>query len=910
MSLRSLKVCELKKRYREARLPVSGNKNQLVERLLENDFSESVSDNETVVLKRTISSLEKTITELVSQQNRNVPILANFNPTMSSPPINAVETTTQLNTTVTSTYTVANPKIVPTMYNGQHSLWTTAQEPSNNNNFTEFSRPRHIAFVPQSNVHFTHASTQVPPVTSVAYTAPYHPSAPYAFDHVRAPQIVPHYYNPYENVRDIVELLPYFDPSSDRSLSSKQFVKRVENLKSIYGWRESTLLFAVQQKMRGSAKYWVDSLQDVFISWPQFVNKFLLDFPCIENEADVHIKMAQTKRQSNESAQEFYYRMLALGAKGGLSDSSIARHIINGINDFDLRKKISNDYNRCQDLLRDIINFSIYNDVKNASAKSSFKMNPPPEKNSNRKLPSEENQNPTKTVSLEKVKCYNCFQFGHYSINCKEPQRKPRCEKCQRTTHKTADCVVKVNSRVNKIEQSTCDDKINKVILVNGIETIAFVDPGSSRTLVRKTFAPEIGSPRQQVTTLQGFAGGQYVSTGIVSAVIEIDGKKIQTDMLITEDDLLYKPVLLGRDVLCRAGKRLVIEQDQCRVERIQNIVVTNELNLTERQEFDTLLTEYPDVFANNLSEIGKCGISKMTIELNTDKPIYHKPYRIPFAKRAIVFEIVSDLLKNEIIRPSDSSYAAPVVLVEKKNGEHRLCVDYRSLNKVTLKKPYPMPIMEEQFSQLSGNIYFTTLDLRTGYHQIEIDENSKKFTAFVTTDGHYEYNRMPFGLVNAPAFFQSLMDKIVAQMPPGEILAYLDDVIIPSQSIDEGHKRLEKFFKILKQNRLTLRMDKCKFLEKEIDHLGHIINENGIKPGKRKVAAIENFPPPKNVTEVRRFLGLAGFFRKFVPNFSLIAKAITRLLHKSEQNNFVWGEMQQQAFLNLIQQLCSEPLL
>ncbi|XP_053968978.1 uncharacterized protein LOC128870388 [Anastrepha ludens] len=877
---------------RDAGLPVTGNKNQLIERLMDNNVSESESDTQRVVMQR-LSSLEKTISDLVLQQKQNTTTSNNFVPPISSSPVNVIGNMEKSAPTVTSTYTVMHPQVLPNAYNSQHSLWTTAQEPSNVN-FPEFSQSGHVAFVPQSNAYVSHACMQapptfppptfVPPVTSAPYATYQNPSVPYTFDYVRAPPVVPNYHNPYENVRDIVELLPVFDPSSDRSLTSKQFVKRVENLRSVYGWRENTLLFAVQQKMRGSAKYWVDSLQDVFISWAEFVHKFLLNFPCIENEADVHLKMAQTKRQTNESAQEFYYRMLALGSKGGLSDSSIARHIINGINDSDLRKKISNNYTHCQDLLSDIINFNIYNEVKTAPPKMVFKTNASIEKPPNRKFAVTENQKPQTPLPLEKVKCYNCFKFGHYSVNCAEPQRKSRCEKCQRTTHKTADCYLKTENRINIIDQRACDDKIVKTIKVNGIETLAFVDPGSSRTLIRKTFARKIGDVREQLTILKGFADGQYASTEIVSAIIEIDGNNNPTIMPVIDDDFLCESVLLGRDVLCRAGNRLVIEQDQCRIEDINKIDVTNDLSVIDRQSLQQLLTQHADVFARNLSEIGKCDVAKMSIELNINIPICLKPYRIPFAKRAIVSEIVSELLSNNIIRPSESSYAAPVVLVEKKNGEHRLCVDYRSLNKVTIKRPYPMPIMEEQFAQLAGNNFFTTLDLRTGYHQIEIDESSKKYTAFVTTDGHYEYNRMPFGLVNAPAVFQCMMDKIIAQMPRGEVLAYLDDVIIPSKTIDEGLKRLEKFIKILKRYGLTLRMDKCKFLKNEIEHLGHVINRNGITPGKRKVAAIADFPPPKNVTELRRFLGLTGFFRKFVPNYSFIVKPITQLLRKEEQ--------------------------
>lgn len=219
------------------------------------------------------------------------------------------------------------------------------------------------------------------------------------------------------------------------------------------------------------------------------------------------------------------------------------------------------------------------------------------------------------------------------------------------------------------------------------------------------------------------------------------------------------------------------------------------------------------------------------------------------------------------------------------------------------------MPIIDEQFAQLSGNKYFTTLDLRMGYHQIEVEESSKKFTAFVTTEGHYEYNRMPFGLVNAPSVFQEVMNKIAAKMNPGEILVYLDDVIIPSKSVNEGLSRLTKILKLLRESGLKLRFTKCNFLSEEVNYLGHVINKNGIKPGENKITAIKNFKVPINITEPRRFLGLTGFFRKFVPECALISKPITKLLAKTNES-FKWGKDQQCAFENLIERLSNAPIL
>lgn len=298
-----------------------------------------------------------------------------------------------------------------------------------------------------------------------------------------------------------------------------------------------------------------------------------------------------------------------------------------------------------------------------------------------------------------------------------------------------------------------------------------------------------------------------------------------------------------------------------------------------------------------------------MEIQLTSDKPVQMRPYRVPFAKRAILTNITNDLMRHGIIRPSDSTYASPVVLVAKRNGEHRMCVDYRQLNLITSKIPYPMPIMDEHFAQLAGNRYFTTLDMRMGYHQIEVDEKSRRYTAFVTHDGHFEYNRMPFGLVNAPAVFQNAMDNLCSKMPSGEILVYLDDIVIPSKTVNEGLSRLDRFLTLAAESGLTLRFDKCQFLAMTIEYLGYIIDENGIIPGNEKTSAIKNYRTPTSVTEVRRFLGLTGFFRKFVPGYSLITRPLTKLLRKTE-TLFVWTSEQQNAFEELVDILTRKPVL
>lgn len=297
-----------------------------------------------------------------------------------------------------------------------------------------------------------------------------------------------------------------------------------------------------------------------------------------------------------------------------------------------------------------------------------------------------------------------------------------------------------------------------------------------------------------------------------------------------------------------------------------------------------------------------------MAINLQNNDPVVYRPYRLAVKEKEQVRTMVSELLENDIVRPSTSSYASPVVLVKKKNGEFRLCIDYRALNKKTVKENYPMPLIDDQLDVLSGNQLFTTLDLKSGYYQIPIREGDKHKTAFVTPDGHFEFNRMPFGLANAPATFQRLMNQVLGSARHKEVLAYLDDVIIPSNSFDEGLTRLESVLQLFSKVGFTFNLSKCIFFSPKVEYLGFEVSVNGIRPGSKKIEAVEKFPTPLNHHNVRQFLGLASFFRRFVQGFSVIAKPLTYLLRKDVK--WIWGPDQDKAFRTLQNALVSKPTL
>lgn len=320
------------------------------------------------------------------------------------------------------------------------------------------------------------------------------------------------------------------------------------------------------------------------------------------------------------------------------------------------------------------------------------------------------------------------------------------------------------------------------------------------------------------------------------------------------------------------------------------------------------LLNTYRDCFALDTSELGISNVSEMHIKLNDQSPVAYKPYRLSYKEREIVRGLINELLESKIIQESNSSYASPIVLVRKKNGEYRLCIDYRALNKKTVKDSYPMPVIDDQLDRLNGKRFFTSLDLKSGYYQIPVAESSRHLTAFVTPDGHYEYTRMPFGLVNAPAVFQHMINKTLGKDRYELAMPYMDDILSPATTIEDGLDKLKKILDALRQAGLTLNLQKCHFFENTLEYLGFEVSDQGLRPGQRKIDAVASFPTPTTVHQVRQFIGLASFFRRFIPNFASIAKPLTMLTKSNTP--WSWTEDQRGAFETIKAQLTQRPLL
>ena len=292
-----------------------------------------------------------------------------------------------------------------------------------------------------------------------------------------------------------------------------------------------------------------------------------------------------------------------------------------------------------------------------------------------------------------------------------------------------------------------------------------------------------------------------------------------------------------------------------------------------------------------------------------TGPPIRQPLRRLPAALKETVTEEINKMLEKQVIRPSCSPWSSPVVMVRKPNGLWRFCIDFRRVNDVTHKDAYPLPRIDTTLESLGGSTLFSTLDLASGYWQVELDENSKEKTAFSTQKGHYEFNVMPFGLTNAPATFQRLMECTLAGLNNMECLIYLDDIIVFSANFTQHLEQLEHIFDRLRTTGLTLNPAKCKFAQTEVKYLGFMVTPKGIKPNSDKVDAVLNYPVPRNVTQLRHFLGMSNYYRRFIYQYSKIASPLHKLTRKSNQD-FTWTPTCQDAFDQLKQLLTNPPIL
>ena len=322
----------------------------------------------------------------------------------------------------------------------------------------------------------------------------------------------------------------------------------------------------------------------------------------------------------------------------------------------------------------------------------------------------------------------------------------------------------------------------------------------------------------------------------------------------------------------------------------------------------DSLVSKFPDVFQSPQG-VPPDRSDPFTIELEPGTaPLSKSLYRMAPAEMAELKKQLEELLDKGFIRPSSSPWGAPVLFVKKKDGSMRLCIDYRGLNRVTVKNKYPLPRIDELLDQLKGAKWFSKIDLASGYHQIPLEPNDIRKTAFRTRYGHYEFVVMPFGLTNAPAAFMKMMNSVFRDFLDEFVIIFIDDILIYSKDEESHRKHLRAVLERLREHKLYAKLSKCSFWQKSIGFLGHIVSDQGISVDPEKIRAIKDWPRPRSATEVRSFLGLAGYYRNFVKGFGSLAQPMTRLTGKDVK--FTWSEECEGCFSALKDMLTSAPVL
>lgn len=458
-------------------------------------------------------------------------------------------------------------------------------------------------------------------------------------------------------------------------------------------------------------------------------------------------------------------------------------------------------------------------------------------------------------------------------------------------------------------------------IVVQG-KTFPLEDHPYMRSLVRLGEDVTIPANSYTIARVKGKFKGQHLISAINTGFIgQEPGLTVTNTLLDNMKPNRSYPIRLvnttSRDFTLKKGNVIAQAEDDVEVQEATDLddqvwdstPADDTINVPEkyRQAVETLLAKY-EICASSDMELGRTNLIKLKIETGENTPFRQRPYRVPLAKRDVIDRQVEEMLKAEVITECHSPWCSPVVLVKKKKtGEYRFCIDFRKLNLRTVKYNWPLPVIDDILASLGEARYFSCMDLRSGYWQVGIEEKDKDKTAFACHKGIYRFEVMPFGLTNAPSVFTELMQKVLAGLD-SFCRPYLDDVVIYSRSEKDHFKHLGIVFDRIKNAGLKLKKSKCEFFAKRMNYLGHLVTPDGILPDPEKVRVMTELAPPTCVREVRGFIGMASYYRKFLDSFSEIALPLTRLTRKHAR--FHWDAECQAAFDHLKSKLADTPIL
>lgn len=721
--------------------------------------------------------------------------------------------------------------------------------------------------------------------------------------------------------------------SGDDFYTIKNFFRDIEeNFDLFPSINDSQKLIFAKRLICGTAKSFLFS-QSNLNTYEVFKTELIKEFSDTVTSIEIHRELQNRKMSKTETFLQYLNSMreLANRCDTPIDEASVIQYVINGIPGAQSDKIIlygANSFSEFKQKLRTYE--TIVNDVKASnSVASNLRNNYDKQKrfvdqNNQRKQSKFNIADQSRTLQ----RCFNCNDVGHLSKSCPNRSRGPKCLSCNMFGHKSLDCSKNKrndssnqNASVNTVLEKRSPVDMCKEVIICDRKFNGLTDTGSNLTLLRKSAHVNIGSPPLEKSNklLTGFGFSQTNIVGSFESELIIDEQNFPVTINVVPNTCTHYDLIIGCDVIQQAN--LSISQNGVKFSKISetsnNIAENFILNIADdsptfdigpnvskqtRVEVEQLLMAYKP-------EKTKTANVELDIVLTDDEPIFHKPRRLPFTERGIVDEQVDEWLKNGIVEPCSSPYASQVVVVRKKDGKSRVCIDYRRLNRKLIKDNYPLPLIDDILDCLQNAKIFITIDLKNGFFHVPVNEKSRKYTSFITHNGQYQFRRMPFGISNGPSIFMRYINSVFRDLiAKGIVLPYLDDIVIPAANESEALEYFKLVLEVARNYGLEINFKKCQFLHNRIEFLGHVIENGKLSPSPTKTKAVLNYPELKNVKDVRRFLGLTGYFRKFIPSYSTIAKPLSDLLRKDSP--FIFQTDQKNAFQKLKYLLSQQPVL
>lgn len=719
--------------------------------------------------------------------------------------------------------------------------------------------------------------------------------------------------------------LPSYDP--DGNIGIREWCKHVTTAMDTYNLSDYDVRMKVGSLLKGRARLYVDSWLVSTGSWEELCDVLITTFEPENRYSRDVTRFREHVYDNSKNIAQFLSEAWILWqrvTKDKLTSDDAVEAVIGCINDERLRIELLNARAK-----------SVPELISVASS-----IRPTKRANSNQ-ITQNLNKRP-RLSEKSNLYCQVCKRTNHDTRDCRIANKntlprprhdlnsdtqniaKPTCTFCSKLGHTYETCFKRERAVVSNINCIGRPKLTWIPTAIGNYEFNAIFDSGAECSLVRESVAAKIPGKRiNKVHFLKGIGQFTVVSLTTVVAICVIDNLRVELQLHVVPDYEICSDILIGTNLINDTNLSVLVTSRGAKLLH-QPVVYhmfpqdtkfdklnTDLSNEDQINELKILLIKYTHMFIHGYP---RTRVNTGELEIRLKDPtryVERRPYKLSPIEREKVREIVTELLEHGIIRESTSAFSSPIILVKKKNGQSRMCVDYRELNKNTLRDHYPLPIISDQIDQLSGGSYYSTFDMAAGFHQIPVSESSIERTAFVTPDGLYEYLTMPFGLCNAVSVYQRCINRALGSLLYGSdpiCQVYVDDVLSKCRDFSEGLSRIERILMTLQEAGFSINVEKTVFFKRSIEYLGNIISDGQVSPSPTKVEALTKAPIPTTVKQVRQFNGLAGYFRRFIPNFSRVMVPLYELTKKDAK--WEWDTRHDQARNYVVQHLSTAPTL